>query len=94
MFNLLIMWKYIFRKKALKNFAKLNKKTQERIIKKLDYFISSWNPLQYAEKLTDPKLGTYRFRIGKYRLVFDVDEKGKLIILLIIDVRWQIYKDI
>ena len=87
-------WKYIFRKKAIKGFAKLNKQTQERIIKKLDYFINSWNPLQYAEKLTDPKLGTYKFRIWKYRLVFDVDEEGKLIILLVIDVRGQVYKNI
>ena len=31
-------WKYIFRKKPIKGFAKLNKQTQERIIKKLDYF--------------------------------------------------------
>lgn len=47
------MWRYLFRKRAIKNFSKLNKLQQERIIKKLDYFISSWNPLQYAEKLTD-----------------------------------------
>ena len=88
------MWRYLFRKRAIKNFSKLNKLQQERIIKKLDYFISSWNPLQYAEKLTDPKLWTYRFRIWEYRLVFDVDEEWKLIILLLIDVRWSVYKNI
>ncbi len=88
------MWRYFFRKRAIKNFSKLNKLQQERIIKKLDYFISSWNPLQYAEKLTDSKFWTYRFRIWEYRLVFDVDEEWKLIILLLIDVRWSVYKDI
>jgi len=88
------MWKLVFTKRSEKEFLKLDKKTQIRIKKKLDYFFSIWDPLQYAEKLTDPKLWTYRFRIGKYRLVFDIDEKWKLIILLVLDVRWQIYKDI
>ncbi len=30
------------------------------------------NPLQYAERLTDPALGGYRFRIGDYRVIFDI----------------------
>jgi len=88
------MWKLVFTKKARKDFLKLDKVVQQRIKRKLDFYFSSWNPLQFAEKLTDPKLWTYRFRIWKYRLVFDVDEEGKLIILLIIDVRWDIYKNI
>ena len=87
-------WKYIFRKQALKWFAKLDKINQERLIKKLDFFISSWDPLKYADKLTDPKLWTYKFRIGKYRLVFDINEEWKLIILLVIDLRGQVYKNI
>ena len=88
------MWRYIFRKKATKYFAKLNKKEQEKIIRKLDYFISSGDPIQYAKKLVNPKIGTYRFRIWEYRVVFDIDEEWKLIILLVIDVRWQVYKDV
>ena len=88
------MWKLVFTKKARKDFLKLDKVVQQRIKRKLYFYFSSWNPLQFAEKLTDPKLWTYRFRIWKYRLVFDVDEEGKLIILLIIDVRWDIYKNI
>jgi len=86
--------RYIFKKKALKEFAKLDKKTQERIIQKLDFYMSSWNPLQYAEKLTDPRLWTYRFRIWKYRIVFDVDEEDKLIILLVIRTRGEVYKEV
>ena len=91
---MLIMWKLVFTKKAEKAFLRLNKNIQKRIKNKLGFYFSTWNPLQYAEKLTDPKLGTYRFRIGRYRLVFDVDEKWKLIILLVIDIRCQVYKDI
>ena len=32
------------------------------------------NPLQYAERLTDPELGGYRFRIGDYRVIFDIEQ--------------------
>jgi len=84
----------MFTRKAEKDFLKLDKSVQKRIKEKLDFYISSWNPLQYAEKLTDPRLWTYRFRIWKYRIVFDVDEEGKLIILLVIKVRGEVYKEI
>ncbi len=88
------MWKLVFTKKSEKSFLKLNKRVQERIKKKLDFYFASENPLQYAERLTDPKIWTYRFRIWEYRLVFDIDEEGKLIILLVIDVRWSVYKEV
>ena len=88
------MWKLFFTKKAEKTFLKLDRSAQKRIKMKLDYFISSGDPIQYAKKLVNPKIGTYRFRIWEYRVVFDIDEEWKLIILLVIDVRWQVYKDV
>jgi mRNA interferase RelE/StbE len=48
------------------------------------------NPLQYAERLTDPELGGYRFRIGDYRIIFDVE--GNDIIVLRASHRKEIYK--
>jgi mRNA-degrading endonuclease RelE of RelBE toxin-antitoxin system len=29
--------------------------------------------MKFATRLTDPKLGTFRFRIGDYRVIFDID---------------------
>jgi mRNA interferase RelE/StbE len=31
------------------------------------------NPLQHAERLTDSELGGYRFRIGDYHVIFDIE---------------------
>jgi len=31
------------------------------------------DPFRYARKLIDPQLGSYRFRIGDYRVVFDIE---------------------
>lgn len=47
-------------------------------------------PLRYAEKLTDPSLGTYRFRIGVYRVIFDIE--GKNIVILRVGHRKDIYR--
>lgn len=48
------------------------------------------DPLRYAKKLTDPELGSYRFRIGDYRVVFDLI--GEDIVILRVGHRSQIYK--
>ncbi|MFH1146519.1 MAG: type II toxin-antitoxin system RelE/ParE family toxin [Pseudomonadota bacterium] len=48
------------------------------------------NPLQYAERLTDPELGGYRFRIGDYRVIFDIE--GNDIVVLRAGHRKEIYK--
>lgn len=48
------------------------------------------DPLRYAERLTQSKLGTYRFRTGDYRIVFDLE--GEEIIVLRVGHRREIYK--
>ncbi|KKR97368.1 MAG: Addiction module toxin, RelE/StbE family [Candidatus Uhrbacteria bacterium GW2011_GWF2_41_16] len=48
------------------------------------------NPLEHSDKLTDPKMGTYRFRIGDYRVIFDIE--GKDVVVLRIGHRKEIYK--
>ena len=74
-------------KKAKGDFLVLDKKMQERIVIKIRFYIQHNNPLKFAKKLTNPALGTYRFRIGDYRAIFDVDRKGKITILLILRVK-------
>ncbi len=48
------------------------------------------NPLGYAEKLIDAKLGTYRFRIGDYRVIFDME--GEDIVVLRVGHRREVYQ--
>ncbi|MBS7251987.1 MAG: type II toxin-antitoxin system RelE/ParE family toxin [Candidatus Freyarchaeota archaeon] len=61
---------------------------QRRIAAKLkDY---AREPLRYAKKLISPKVGAYRFRIGDYRVVFDIE--GEDIVILRVGHRKSIYK--
>lgn len=65
---------YVFKGKSGNEFANLPKDIQSRIMKKLSFFMSSSNPLYFAEHLNNFDLGEYRFRIGEYRVSFDVED--------------------
>lgn len=65
---------YRFTKQAVKDIARLPTAHQKRILRKLDFFISCGDPLSYAKKMVDSQLGQYRFRIGDYRVIFDVED--------------------
>jgi mRNA interferase RelE/StbE len=87
-------FKPVYTKKAFSDLASLNKKDAKRILEKVSYFCGQNTPLKYAKKLKDPKYGTYRFRVGNYRVIFDIDKKGNIQILLILTIkhRKEIYK--
>jgi len=74
-------------KKAKEDFLVLEKYIQKRIADKLRFFITSSDPLKYAKKLKDFRLGTYRFRVGDYRIIFDLDKDGEINILMILRVK-------
>ncbi len=83
-------WQWIIDGKAAKNLKKLPKDVKLRIINKLDFWVSSGKPLEFAENLHDFELGSYRFRIGDYRVAFDVEEET--IVVLAVGHRRDIYK--
>lgn len=84
------MFDYQFTKTSLKRFRKLPQETQIRIIKKLDYYCEQEDPIDFAEVLTDSRIGTYRFRIGDYRVSFDVEEQN--LVIHDVDHRKDIYR--
>lgn len=84
------MFDYQFTKTSLKRFKKLPKDIQIRIINKLDYFCGQDDPLNFAEPLTRSDLGQYRFRIGDYRVAFDLEDE--ILVILDVDNRKDIYR--
>jgi len=81
---------YLFTPRALKDIKKLPPNIQKRIVKKLDYFMKRKDPIKYAEPIIDSTLGQYRYRIGDYRAIIDLDDTQ--IIVLRIGHRKNIYK--
>jgi len=85
-----VTYRYEFTPKSLKQFLKLDRQIQFRIIEKLDQYCSSPNPLVHADPITDKELGEYRFRIGDYRVVFDI--KGELLTIHRVRDRKNVYR--
>lgn len=84
------MYSYEFKPQAIRDLKKLSKDIQVRIIKKLDYFVSTENPLVFADHLINYELGSYRFRVGDYRIIFDVVDE--VLIILTLGHRREIYR--
>lgn len=68
--------------KAREQLKKLPNEIQKRIAKKMRFYAAQSNPLRFAKRLTEPREGEFRFRIGDYRIVFDVLSK-KIFVLAI-----------
>ncbi|MEK7544878.1 MAG: type II toxin-antitoxin system RelE/ParE family toxin [Patescibacteria group bacterium] len=72
---------------ARRDLLKLERKIAQRVVKKIAFYSEQEDPLSFAKQLTDSRLGMYRFRIGDYRALFDVDAKGRVFILMILRIK-------
>ena len=78
----------VYTRRALRDVRALESSVRSRIGKTLLRFRE--DPLKHAEKITDSKLGSYRFRIGDYRVIFDLE--GDDVVILRIGHRRDIYR--
>jgi mRNA interferase RelE/StbE len=78
----------VYTHRAIKDIERLDAKITRRIGRTLLRYEE--DPLKYAEGLTDSRLGTYRFRIGDYRVIFDLE--GNEIVVLRVGHRKNIYR--
>lgn len=81
-------YKLVYTNRAVKDIKKLDSETKNRVGTTLLRFKD--NPLKYARRLTHSSLGSYRFRIGDYRVIFDIEEND--IVILRVGHRKEIYK--
>jgi len=75
--------------KAAKQLENLPRQIQKRIVEKMRFYAKQENSLKFAKRLSDYREGEFRFRVGEYRVIFDVI-KNKIYILKI-DKRDKIY---
>jgi mRNA interferase RelE/StbE len=82
------MSEVVLTRRAIKDLNALDTRTRRRIVEKLNDM--SADPTRYATRLTDTRVGTFRFRIGDWRVVFDLLDDE--IIVLRIGHRSEIYR--
>jgi mRNA interferase RelE/StbE len=83
-----VTYSLVYTSRAIKDLKHVDERTKKRIGSALLRY--SEDPLKFAEKLTYPRLGTYRFRVGEYRVIFDL--KRTDIVVLRIGHRKDIYR--
>ena len=83
-------YQLVFSEKAKKDLKKLDKITRQRIAKKLLFILEQKDPLTHSRPLIHSNIGNHRFRVGHYRIVFDI--KGDNIEVSNIKHRKDVYK--
>lgn len=71
-------YQLIYTKRAVRDIRGLDETVRQRLKTALERYRD--DPLSFARKLTNPEQGTYRFKIGDYRVIFDMDQ-DKIVIL-------------
>lgn len=62
----------VYSPKAVEDLSRLPQHVQKRIAKKMRFYASQTNPSRFAKQLSYGELGSFRFRIGDYRVIFDI----------------------
>lgn len=83
-------YKLLYKKAAVKGIQSLSSQIRRRLGIKLEFFIDQENPLDFAEPLTKPADAQYRYRVGDYRILFDVEDHD--IIILRVQHRREVYR--
>ncbi len=81
-------YKLIYTRSAERDIHKLDTVVKKKLQKKLEEYSSS--PLAHARRLTNSVIGSYRWRVGNYRVVFDI--RGRTIVVLRVGQRREIYR--
>ena len=83
-------FRLVYKQQAVKDIRQLTPQVRERLKQKLEYFAAQHNPLGLAKRLTKPADAQYRFRVGNYRVLFDVE--GLDLVILHIQHRKDVYR--
>lgn len=86
------VWQFIFDKTADKQFARLDKPIQIRIMQATEKIIQSPNPKSLAKQLTGSKAQFWRYRVGTHRMIVRFEDKNLIILAVKIAHRKDVYK--
>ena len=78
----------VYTVRAVKDIESLDRLVQKRIAKKI--LSLRHDPIRISKKMINPVLGTYRYRIGDYRVIFDI--RLRRVVVLRVGHRKEIYR--
>ncbi|GAB4539054.1 MAG: type II toxin-antitoxin system RelE/ParE family toxin [Pleurocapsa sp.] len=86
------MWKIEWDSKALKEAKKLDRDARNKIVDYLEKrVLASQNPYQFGKPLKGNKAGIWRYRVGNYRILCQIEDKALIILVIAVGHRKDIY---
>lgn len=86
-------YKVVFTNEAKKQLKKLDKHTAKLLLAWIRKNLENCeNPRVYGKALTANRVGQWRYRIGDYRVIAEINDKEIIILLLNIGHRREIYE--
>ncbi|GAB2596155.1 type II toxin-antitoxin system RelE family toxin [Spirosoma areae] len=86
------MYELLFTEKATKSLKKLPKADARRILVKLDQLAANPDEATNVKKLTNYPIAGFRLRVGHYRILFDKEDALKIIEVINVGNRKDIYQ--
>jgi mRNA interferase RelE/StbE len=83
-----VAYRLLFTRRAARDLEALEPDARRRIGEALKRYRQE--PLRFARRMAHPTLGSYRFRTGDYRVIFDME--GEEIVVLRVGHRSRIYR--
>ncbi len=88
-----MVWKIEWEGKALKEFKKMEKSIQKKILKFLNIKIAKLeNPRVSGKPLSYDKVGLWRYRVENFRIVCKIDDEAIVILVVLVGHRKTIYE--
>ena len=86
-------WRVEISRTAEKQIQKLNRDAQEAIVRFLrERVLAAENPRQLGKPLHGDKGGLWRYRVGDYRLICDIQDERITVIVLRVGHRKDVYR--
>jgi mRNA interferase RelE/StbE len=88
-----VNWTYRFDARALKDLKKLGRQAQERVIEYLDERIATGSdPRRFGKALKAGLAGLWRYRVGDYRIVCQIQDRELVVLVVAVGHRREIYR--
>ena len=85
------MWKIEWDLRAEKDLRKCDKPTQKRITQYIEKVVAENNPRQRGSALSHNKSGLWRYRVGDYRLICQIEDSYFIVLVIACGHRKEIY---
>ena len=86
-------WRIEISRTAEKQITRLNRNTQRLILRFLrDRIANAENPRQWGKPVHGEKQGLWRYRVGDYRLICDIQDEKITILILAVGHRKDVYR--